>query len=247
MVERLDIGGAFASVFALYRQWFSTLVPVAAAFALVGGLSAAAFTSTLPGLLAGALQSLAIYFPATVFAGIVTRTVFGGRGDGAPRRPGSRRAPPSRPVHVPLILVGLIYGAGVAVGTLLIVVPGLYLLTIWAVSGPAVVVERLAPGPALRRSRSLVQNDGWQVLLALLLVAVVQTVGALGLISALGFAGSFASVLLAYVVVLTLTLPVDGLLRAIIYLELLRISEDAISPRAARAAEPDHGERPAPR
>ena len=41
----------------------------------------------------------------------------------------------------PLILVGIVAGICVVVGLILLIVPGLILLTIWAVASPVVVVE----------------------------------------------------------------------------------------------------------
>src|SRR6202044_3824107 len=61
------------------------------------------------------------------------------------------------------ILVSILYGVGVLIGLFLIVVPGLVLLTIWAVAAPVVVLEHPGAMAALGRSRELVRGNGWQV------------------------------------------------------------------------------------
>ena len=52
------------------------------------------------------------------------------------------------PVLGQLILVGIVAGLGIVIGFILIIVPGLILITIWSVAAPVVVLER--PG-GLRR------------------------------------------------------------------------------------------------
>ena len=67
---------------------------------------------------------------------------------------------------------GLIYLFGVIVGAVLLVVPGLFLATAWAVSLPAVVSEGLGPIAAFGRSRDLTRRYPWPVIGCLLLVFV---------------------------------------------------------------------------
>ena len=63
------------------------------------------------------------------------------------------------PVIGQLILVGIVAGIGIVIGFVLIIVPGLILLTIWSVAAPVVVLERPGGLRALRRSRELVQRQ----------------------------------------------------------------------------------------
>src|SRR5436190_9614034 len=62
-----------------------------------------------------------------------------------------------------LVLAGLIAGVAVGIGFLLLIVPGLYLLTIWLVIIPAIMLEGRGVGDAFRRSRELVRGYGWSV------------------------------------------------------------------------------------
>ena len=62
-----------------------------------------------------------------------------------------------------LVLAGLIAGVAVGIGFLLLIVPGLYLLTIWLVIIPAIMLEGRGVGDAFGRSRELVRGYGWSV------------------------------------------------------------------------------------
>jgi hypothetical protein len=79
-----------------------------------------------------------------------------------------------------LILNGILYGIAVAVGFFLLIVPGLILLTIWAVVAPSIVVENRGVIEAFGRSRELVRGNGWSVfgviVLAFLIVFAIAIV-----------------------------------------------------------------------
>ena len=73
------------------------------------------------------------------------------------------------PYIATLILNGILYGIAVAIGFFLLIVPGLILITIWAVVAPAIVVEDSGVIGAFGRSRELVRGKGWAVFFAILL------------------------------------------------------------------------------
>ena len=77
------------------------------------------------------------------------------------------------PVLGKLILVGIVAGIGIAIGFVLIVVPGLILATLWSVAAPVVVLERPAGLRALGRSRELVRGNGWNVFAVILLLVIL--------------------------------------------------------------------------
>src|SRR4029079_10554080 len=91
-----------------------------------------------------------------------------------------------------LILNGILYGIAVAIGFVLFIVPGLILITIWAVVAPSIVVENQGVIDAFGRSRELVRGNGWSVfltiLMAFLIVVIISLVfGVIG--AAIGDAG----------------------------------------------------------
>ena len=67
------------------------------------------------------------------------------------------------PSILPLLGAGLLAGLGIALGFLLLIIPGLFLITIWAVVAPVIVVEKPGVFAAFGRSRELVRGHGWTV------------------------------------------------------------------------------------
>ncbi len=77
------------------------------------------------------------------------------------------------PALAKLIWVSLIVAAGVAAGLILLIVPGLILLTIWILAPPVAVVEKPGVFECFTRSRELVRGNGLKVFLFLLLLAIL--------------------------------------------------------------------------
>ncbi|MES2044902.1 MAG: hypothetical protein V4475_13595 [Pseudomonadota bacterium] len=71
-----------------------------------------------------------------------------------------------------LIAMALLANVGVGLATLLLVIPGIMLMTAWATSIPAASVEMLGPIEALRRSMALTRGARWQVFGVLLVVGI---------------------------------------------------------------------------
>jgi uncharacterized membrane protein YesL len=72
-----------------------------------------------------------------------------------------------------LVCVSLLTALGVAVGLLLLVVPGFVLMTRWAVAVPVAMLEEGTARDALRRSRQIVRGNGWNVFKVLLAISVL--------------------------------------------------------------------------
>jgi len=80
--------------------------------------------------------------------------------------------------------VGILSGLGIAVGLILLIVPGIYLATQWAVAIPVAVVERTGVGAAFTRSSNLTEGRRWRVFGALMVSWIV----AFGIILMIGVA-----------------------------------------------------------
>ena len=81
-----------------------------------------------------------------------------------------------------IIVTGLLLGIAIAIGFLLLIVPGLFLITIWIAVIPAIVLENRGIGESFGRSRELVRGNGWNVfgvivLTFLILIGVGIVVG----------------------------------------------------------------------
>ena len=70
----------------------------------------------------------------------------------------------------------ILAGIAITIGFILIIVPGLILLTIWAVIVPAIVIGGAGALASFGRSRELVRGFGWQVFGTLVLVFLILLV-----------------------------------------------------------------------
>lgn len=72
-----------------------------------------------------------------------------------------------------LVAMAVLINFGVGLAMVLLFIPGLMLMTAWAMALPAASVERLGPVAALRRSMALTRGARWQVFGVILLVGIV--------------------------------------------------------------------------
>jgi hypothetical protein len=236
MNQKLDVGNVLNRTFATYRDQFTLLIPAAFALffvvALLNGLvlSGGGVIATILVLLIG---TVATYW----FQGMVVEAVqdiLDGRRD---HTVGSLFQS-ALPVIWPLFLVGLLAGIGIAIGFVLLIIPGLFLLTIWAVLAPVVVVERAAVFEAFGRSRELVKGNGWQVF-GVIVILFLITAAASAIVQAIfvGIADSFVGYFLADLIVRVLVAPLSAIAAAVMYFELKARRGEPV-PAAGAAAAP---------
>jgi hypothetical protein len=216
MQGRIDAGAVIRRVFEIYVDQASVLMPAAAVVFV--------FTGIISGLLVTASASLAFValmislVAGTLFTGMVVELVSDvqdGRRDASPGQ--LLRA--ATPVLGQLLLVGLVAGIGIVIGLFLIIVPGLFLLTIWFVAAPVVVLERPGVFAALGRSRELVRGNGWQVFGVILVVYVLFGVVSFIIEGIADSAGSGIGIVVR-VIVGVLTAPLLALAASVLYFEL---------------------------
>lgn len=82
----------------------------------------------------------------------------------------------ARPAVARVAGASILASIAIAIGLILLIAPGLYLLTIWCLIVPVIVLEQAGIGAAFDRSRELVKGYGWQVLGTLILVFLVLLV-----------------------------------------------------------------------
>jgi hypothetical protein len=70
-------------------------------------------------------------------------------------------------------IAGILAGLGIALGLVLLIVPGLILLTWWVLVPPVIVVENSGTMDAFGRSKDLVRGYGWEVFGIIVLTYVV--------------------------------------------------------------------------
>ena len=133
----------------------------------------------------------------------------------------------ARPHLGSVIVAGILAGIAIAVGLVLLIAPGLYLLTIWSVIVPVIVLEGKSAGESFSRSRELVRGYGWGVLgvivLTVLLLIGVEIV--LGLL--LSPLADWLQGFLSNIVTGTLTAPVFAIVLTLLYFRLKAAKEPA--------------------
>jgi hypothetical protein len=230
MNRELRVGDVLGQVFSIYGAEAGTLVPLAfwlfLAVAIVDGLvgdSVALFPVTL------ALSTIA----GTLYQGTVVelvRDVQDGRRDFS----ALELVRGALPVLLPLIVAGLLAGVAIGVGFLLLIAPGLFLATIWAVIAPVIVVERSDALGAFGRSRALVRGHGWTVCGAIVVAFLIAAVGA-AVFAAIGDAiatGPLVRIVFS-ALASTVTAPISALVASVLYFRL-RASRPAAESAAAR-------------
>jgi hypothetical protein len=245
MNAKLDTGRVFERIFAIYREQFTLLIPAALVlFVPVAILNGIVLES---GGVAAALVTALIAVVATYwYQGMVVeavRDILDGRRD---HTVGSLFSS-ATPFIAPLFAAGVLAGIAVAIGLVLLIVPGLFLLTIWAVVVPVIVIERTGVFGAFGRSRELVRGSGWQVFGVIVVLFLLQAVVS-GILNAIGSSASddsFWGYALADLIARVFIVPLSAIAATVMFVELRRVKGDPL-PEDAATAPPAPEPPPAP-
>ena len=74
---------------------------------------------------------------------------------------------------LPMFALTLLWTLGMMVGMMLLIVPGVILITIWSVSAPALIAENTGVFGAFSRSQALTKGIRWNVFGALIVFAII--------------------------------------------------------------------------
>ncbi len=234
-MRKLEVGDTLGEVFAIYREQAGVLLPIAfwmfLVAAIVNGLAGS--NNGLLGL--ALLVSLII---GILYQGVVVSLVRELKAGGRTSTMGELVSQ-TVPFVGTLVAVAILAGLGVGIGLFLLIVPGLFLLTIWSVLAPAVVVERRGVSDSFRRSRELVEGSNWQVF-GVVLSALLITLFAAVVLSSIGEAvadGPIVRVVMS-AIASTLTAPIEGLAASVLYYRLLELHAPVAPPEPESAPEP---------
>jgi hypothetical protein len=117
-----------------------------------------------------------------------------------------------------IVLVGVLSALAIAVGFVLLVIPGFIVLTFLTCGIPALVIEDKRGREALRRSWTLVRGFGWHVFGTIIVAAILN-----GLVSSLltaPFGDNYAARSIAASIASVITMPYMALVGVFIYLDL---------------------------
>jgi hypothetical protein len=165
-----DVGGLIADGFNLYFREFRTFFVIAVAVVVpvelvVLGVGLGWFTSdydSSPSVGENVIPLVTNFFVVAPLTSAMCIYALLDVADG--RRPSAREAiQRGLDIFAPLLLVLLLFAAGVVLGFIALFVPGIYLAVRWTFYIQAVVVDGRRSTDALRRSAELVDGTWWRV------------------------------------------------------------------------------------
>jgi hypothetical protein len=220
MSQKLDVGKVFSRIFELYTSQASVYLPAAlilyVPLALITG---AVYTGTASLVLVLLLAALG-FVTAFVYQGVVVRSVEDLQ-DGQRDFSIGELFRSVLPVLGMLIVVGVVGGIAEGIGFLLLIVPGVILVTIWAVVAPVIVIERKG-FDAFGRSYELTRGSFWQVLGVIVVLVVIQFI-VQQIFRAIG--GGISDSIVTYAIFnligSVIVAPLTALAAAVMYFELL--------------------------
>jgi hypothetical protein len=167
------LSGVFDEAWRMYRAHALHLLTIAFVIYLI----TAVIVSLLAligefGSLIGAIVELVATFLLQAALVKAVQDVRDGRADLSVSDTVSAAVPYLGAVAVASILAAI----AITIGLALIIVPGLILITIWAVIIPVIVIERSGPLASFGRSQRLVRGHGWHVFGTLVLVFILMIV-----------------------------------------------------------------------
>jgi hypothetical protein len=225
---RLDTAAVFEQIFSIYRRQAAVLLPAAAVL-----YAAPSALDLAHGVSAQALSLAAAVIAGVWYQGLVVQAVRDIQ-DGVRDLSIADLFRSVSPVLAPLLWTAILVGAGVFLGVLAFIIPGLVLLTQWAVAAPVVVIEKRTAIRAIGRSRELVRGHGWQVfsvlIVTLMIILLVDTALVTAAAAISDGRGAFA---VANFVARVLTGPIFGLSSAVLYLELRKLKGEPLPPAGA--------------
>jgi hypothetical protein len=229
-VKRNPTDGVISEAWALYRRHWSHLIPVAAVIyvglALVT-LVLTALLSTLGTVVAAILSVVGVFW----VQGALTRAVEDIRDGRSDLSVGETFTSVGGNI-APIAGASILAAIAIAIGFVLFIVPGLFLITIWSVIVPAIVLENAGALQSFGRSRELVRGNGWNVFGVVVLTFLILLAFSIVLGIILAPVDETARNFVSNVVSGTLTAPFVALTWTLVYFRL-RGARETSQPSAS--------------
>jgi hypothetical protein len=165
------LSGVLGEAWQIYRRFAGHLLAIAFIIYVVAAVIAALLAlAGWFGALAGAIVQIIAAFLVQAALVKAVQDVRDGRADMSIGETVSAAMPYLGAVAGASILAGI----AITIGLFLLIVPGLWLITIWAVIIPFIIIERSGALASFGRSRQLVRGHGWQVFGTLVLVFLIM-------------------------------------------------------------------------
>jgi len=226
--RNIDVGTVIDKVFKTYQQYFVPLIAVAAILFLIDAVFTFAGTDNWWVSLIGVVISIII---SQLYTGVVVELVNDTR-DGVLDASIGGLFRQVTPVLGALIGAAIVAGIAITVGFVLCIIPGIILLTLWAVVAPAIVIERRGVFDALSRSWELVKTNFWQTLGVIFIFWIITLVIG-GIVTAIFSSGALIVAVIVGWIVHFLLAPLSALASGILFFELRAVESGAPEPPAA--------------
>ena len=232
----MTVGGILSEAFALYRRFFARFFLTAAAVFVVLNLfsaiaaDASAKAEDAVAAFWGLVELVVALVGSLWVQGALTATVADVR-DGRADEDIETTYRRVRPTLLPLLGAGLLAGVGILLGLVLLIVPGLFLLTRWVLVTPAVVLERARPTEALRRSWNLVKGHSWTTFAVIVVTLVISAIAQVIFLGVFSFLPDFLRNWIGGLVANSFVTPFIALAWTLMYFHLR--GEDGPPPRPA--------------
>ena len=232
------LSGVLGEAWGMYKTFARHLLTIAFVIYLVAAIIAA-ILSLAGGVVGGLLGTLVGLVAGYLLQATLVKAVQDVR-DGRVDMSMGETVRAATPYLWAVIGASILAAIAITIGLALFIVPGLFLITIWAVIIPAIVIEQSGVFAAFGRSRQLVRGHGWHVFATLVLLWVIQLVAniILGLIfSALPhvLGNGLSSVISG-----TLIAPFVALVVTLVYYRLVGAAQGTPPPGGPGYAEPPY-------
>ncbi len=233
----MDVTGVLNESWLLYRRFFARFFVTAAVVFIpldfVGALAAEAggdvAAAAVWGLISLVVTVVGIFWVQGALVEAV-RDVRDGRAEVGIGELYTR----TRPRLPTLIAAGVLAGIGIVLGLILLIVPGLYLLTRWALIAPVIVLERRSAGEAFSRSAEIVRGNGWSVF-GLIVMTIIGAALARGAVRILfSWLPGFLDAWLGGVIANSLVVPFVAVAWTLAYYHLMGAGRAPASVEPAR-------------
>jgi hypothetical protein len=220
-------GEIWSEAFRIYKENAANLLLIVAVVVVPLTLVSAVIVqtgTTIVGLLVGAAIGIIIWavLQAAILRGAAQATIGDTVDIEASYRWGLAR-------FGSVLLVALLVGIVVAVGFLLLIIPGFIFLVFLSVSEPALIVENRRGTEAMSRSWNLVRGHFWHALVVILVAAIITGV-IQGILSAIGGDNWFVAWIFTAIAQI-ITAPFTALVTVLLYLDLRARSEALTAER----------------
>jgi hypothetical protein len=215
--NRIDVGKVIGETFSIYGAHAGVLLGAAVIVFVIAGVIQG-LLATSGSLILVLIGSAVVLVASTLYTGFVVTLVNDVR-DGKRDFTVGEMFGSAAGVIGPLLINGILKAIAVTIGFILLVVPGLILLTIWAVTAPAIVVERAGGIDAFGRSRELVRGQGWPVF-GVILIAFLITFAISLVAGAIGAATGDAGRVILSTIGSIIAAPISALVAAVLFFDL---------------------------